>query len=543
MRPATSPLFRTAAATATALALAAAPVLVPSSAQACGGLFCMSTPVAQNAERILFEINGDGTVTTTVEIRYSGDPDGFSWVVPVTDTPELTTAPASALVMLDTATVPSITPPPTKCTNPGMQPPMAGGVDFAANESDGGVDVEDLPTVGPFDPEVVSSDDAEALIEWLNTNGYLITEEMEPMVADYVAQGMKFLAMKLTPGAGVADIAPIQMTYPATVPTVPIVLTAVSADPEMGILIFVAANERYESSNYTNLTVDHADVQMHPTTGENNYYPLISWMLDGVGGKGMVTEYASPSSDTMGLVNNSFIGVDDFEESVAFLQSVLQRRSYMTRLYTRASGPDMDIDPAFQATADGDIGRIIDLSDRPAVEICANDPMETMDVPCGDMYCGESAFCATTDSGFDGCVCPDGQVARVITAPSAPGRFLTQTVVCQSVEFDMLASARAEGDLVADACADVSCGDNGTCMDVGGFATCACEDGYAATAEAGINPTCSQVEQVFAPDQVVQWGSAGCSGCSTSGASAAGGAALALIILPPLVGRRRTRRL
>lgn len=541
MRLTTSSFLRTVVAGAAALTVASAPVVWPASAQACGGLFCMTTPVAQNAERILFEVNGDGTVTTTVEIRYSGEPDGFSWVVPVTDTPELTTAPASSLVMLDTATVPTITPPPTKCTNPGMQPPMAGAFD-SANESDGGVDVEDLPSVGPYDPQVVSSDDAQALIDWLNDNDYLITEEMEPLVADYVAQGMKFLAMKLTPGAGVADIAPIQMRAPATEPSVPITLTAVSADPEMGILIFVAANERYESSNYTNLVVDHEDVQMHPSTGENNYYPLISWMLDGVGGKGMVTEYAAGSSDTMSLVNNQFINVEDFEESMAFLQSVLSRRSYMTRMYTRASGPDMDIDPGFQSTADGDISRTIDLSGRPAVEVCANDPMQTSDVPCGDMYCGEDAFCATTKSGFDGCVCPEGSVARIITAPSAPGRFLAPTVVCQDASFDMLASARATGELLADACAEVSCGDNGTCMDVGGFATCACEDGYAATAEAGVTPTCSQVDQVFAPDQVVQWGSVGCSGCSANGSSASGGAALALITLLPLVGRRRTRR-
>jgi hypothetical protein len=105
MRPITTSLF--------CLALTAAPLLVPSVAHACGGLFCDTLPVAQNAERILFELHGDGTVTTTVEIRYTGDPEGFSWVVPVPATPELGIVPASARPVLDPGPVPQITPPPS----------------------------------------------------------------------------------------------------------------------------------------------------------------------------------------------------------------------------------------------------------------------------------------------------------------------------------------------------------------------------------------------------------------------------------------------
>lgn len=34
----------------------------PGSALACGGLFCQNSPVDQNAERIIFTDNGDGTM-------------------------------------------------------------------------------------------------------------------------------------------------------------------------------------------------------------------------------------------------------------------------------------------------------------------------------------------------------------------------------------------------------------------------------------------------------------------------------------------------
>jgi hypothetical protein len=42
-------------------------VQVPSEADACGGFFCDNvTPVVQSAERILFRINDDRTITTVV---------------------------------------------------------------------------------------------------------------------------------------------------------------------------------------------------------------------------------------------------------------------------------------------------------------------------------------------------------------------------------------------------------------------------------------------------------------------------------------------
>ncbi len=103
-------------------------VLAPRPAAACGGFFCSAiqlVPVEQNAERILFEINDDDTITTIVEIRYVGDPDEFSWVVPVpADEVDLAVTPIETLVMLDDATAPTIIPPPTKCTQaPGPAPP------------------------------------------------------------------------------------------------------------------------------------------------------------------------------------------------------------------------------------------------------------------------------------------------------------------------------------------------------------------------------------------------------------------------------------
>ena len=50
---------------------------------ACGGLFCQNSPVDQNAERIIFTENGDGTHSAIIQIRYTGSAPDFSWILPL----------------------------------------------------------------------------------------------------------------------------------------------------------------------------------------------------------------------------------------------------------------------------------------------------------------------------------------------------------------------------------------------------------------------------------------------------------------------------
>ena len=39
---------------------------------ACGGFFCQNSPVDQNAERIIFSQNRDGTISAYIQIQYTG---------------------------------------------------------------------------------------------------------------------------------------------------------------------------------------------------------------------------------------------------------------------------------------------------------------------------------------------------------------------------------------------------------------------------------------------------------------------------------------
>jgi len=521
-------------------------LVAPLPALACGGLFCQTQPVEQNAERILFEVNPDGTVTAVVEITFTGSASDFSWVVPVPDTPTVDVVPQSTLSLLDTATVPQIIPPPTTCTGNLFPPMMGGGLNESDSstafdgDDDDGVDVIDLPAVGPYDDiRVVSSDDPQALITWLQDNDYLITEEMEPFVASYVEQGYKFLGMKLNPTAGIQDISPVKMTFTSDQPMVPIVLTSVAAEPEMGVLVFVAADQRFEADNFENIEVNIDDVQMNPRTQQNNYYALASKIVDEAGGQAFITENAQSSGEVSGSVGNIFLNTSDAEEAQTYVQELLSRRSYMTRLYTRVSGWEMLADPYFQPSTGPDVSRFLDLSTRPAVEMCAPSTSDSRKA-CGDMYCGVGANCATTDDGIDGCVCPVGTVARSISAPLGLGRSVARTVTCQVTAHDMLASARAEGTAPQDACINATCGDNGQCVDTNGFPTCTCDDGYAAVTDSQGALTCSKIQAEYNSDAIGDW-QRGCSCSSAAGTEQISTWALALMLLMPLAGLRRRR--
>ena len=63
---------------ATAVALA-----IAGPAGACGGFFCQNDPVDQVAERIVFTVNDDETVSSLIEISYFGEAANFSWILPI----------------------------------------------------------------------------------------------------------------------------------------------------------------------------------------------------------------------------------------------------------------------------------------------------------------------------------------------------------------------------------------------------------------------------------------------------------------------------
>ena len=320
---------------------------------ACGGFFCIDTPVDQNAERIIFTQNGDGTVSAYVQIEYTGAAPDFSWILPL---PEAIAAEAvevpedamAAFTELEAATDPVfLLPPPPDCP----LPTAAAMVAMAEAGVAGAVEVFASGEVGPYGFDVVGSEDPDELIAWLRENNYRVTAEMEPLIDVYVVEGFVFLAMKLRPDAGVQDVEPVKVTYPSEAPMIPLRLTAVAANPNMAVMVWVYAEEQAAPANYAPITIADDELVFFSRGARNNYLSLMARKADEHGGQGFVTEYAGP---TAGL-----------DVGHPLLRELSARHGYMTRLNTVISPEEMTVDPVFRY--DGsleDVSNVRDLTDR-----------------------------------------------------------------------------------------------------------------------------------------------------------------------------------
>ena len=326
-------------------------------AQACGGFFCQNSPVDQNAERIIFTQNHDGTISAYIQIQYTGSAPDFSWVLPLpaaisAEDIEVPDDAMAAFNELEVATNPVFIPPPMpECAMIVMEEAVPSAV-----EGGGDVTVFASGTVGPYGFDVVGSDDPLAMITWLRDNQYRVTPEMEPLIDVYVQEKFVFLAMRLLPDQEAADVQPIKVTYPSSSPMIPLRLTAVAANPDMRVLAWIFSDRQAVPTNYAHMEVADDEITFF-TFGGNNYRQLISDRANEYGGQAFITEYATPTNE-LSIVH-------------PLLQQLRRNFAYMTRLSTVISPDEMTVDPVFEYDPQRkDVSNIHDLSNLRGVWDC-----------------------------------------------------------------------------------------------------------------------------------------------------------------------------
>ena len=275
-------------------------------ARACGGFFCTTVPMNQVAETILF-IQGEAKVTTHVQIQYSGTAADFAWILPVPAVPELAVSHNQIFAQLQRATQLSFQLNFQEDVSCGF-PPIA----FTAEGPSVGlrynVDIASEERVGPYDTAVISSDDAKAVVSWLVDNGYQLGDLGVELLTPYVEEGFYFLALKLAPDRDVGDLQPIALTYAAEVPGIPIRLTAVATEPDLGILTYVLGEHRAVPTNYRHVQINKAAINWF--FGGFNYQSVVTQAANEAGGQAFVTEYAGSSE----VVGNFFFATFDIDK-------------------------------------------------------------------------------------------------------------------------------------------------------------------------------------------------------------------------------------
>ncbi|HET9954437.1 MAG TPA: DUF2330 domain-containing protein, partial [Polyangiaceae bacterium] len=305
---------------AIAVALATTP-----EAEACGGFFCSAVqPVNQAAERIIFSNNGDGTVTAVIQILYEGPSEKFSWLLPISTVPkqdsDIGVASNLAFQRLQSATNPQYnlnTRLEGTCKQlavPGAA--NAGGGGRAAAASGGStsgpppdVVVEASGVVGAFEWTVISinestADPSDAATKWLTDNGYDVPEGAKGLLRPYLEDGLYLLALRLTKGSTTGSIRPISLTYEASKPMIPIKLTAVAANQNMGVMTWLLSTARGVPQNYYSLELNEARINWF--NANSNYNDVVNEAADSASGHGFVTEMAGSTERLKNVVWTTF---------------------------------------------------------------------------------------------------------------------------------------------------------------------------------------------------------------------------------------------
>jgi hypothetical protein len=305
--------------------VAAALVHAPRVADACGGCFAGSETVTSvDSHRMVVALSPDKTILWD-QIRYTGSPQDFVWVLPVPSAAaQLGIADASFFDELDSQTAPQITGP--TLTPPDCPPPpdgWGGGFqDAGASLSDAAVEVIKEETVGPYETVLLTSDDPNALIDWLIAHGYNVPDATRPTIAYYTDQQSLFYVLRLAPEQGVSAMQPVRVEYPGYMSTFPLRMVTAGAWGLLGLTVWVIAEQRFEARNYGTATIDRDQLVWDWSLGSSNYRDLFRQTIDANGGKAWIAEYAQPLS-------NLWFSEDEVQQASALLPY-----PFVTRLRT-----------------------------------------------------------------------------------------------------------------------------------------------------------------------------------------------------------------
>jgi hypothetical protein len=476
--------------------------------------------VNQHAEQVIFELE-PGFVTAHVLIEYTGAPETFAWIMPVPSAPELSLSNAAVFALLDDRTRPSVSARESNiCPRSQWQCHDAsecGVIDEGPDEGPPpGIDLVERAVVGGYETVVFQADQASAVIQWLRDEGFIVNDTIAPYIQRYADRGMLFVAAKLLPGADTTAIAPLRLRYAADAPEVPLVLTAVAAEPHMTVTAYFYGADYMRPAAQPVVEVDGHRLA-RDNEGRVNYPMLLSRTIDEAGGDAFVVDYrgAPPivfdrhhsscceqPGDYCVLEDNGTCDClrDDWDQddctgfpelipAMEMLDDLASRYVAFTRLTTRISPEEMTFDPSFVRDLVSGFGvnavdgvyYTLDACEDAIVDEAAYRAVHAQQA-CAAVYCGHGT-CATTDGG-PACACDAGHVARVFTdldgLPSV-------TCVPETPPVDL----EAGGIDLPDPCATVECG-AGTCVELNGVAACACQDGAAAIATAGV-PRCAAI--------------------------------------------------
>jgi hypothetical protein len=263
--------------------------------EACGGCFvppAEATVVTDH--RMALSLSKQQTILWD-QIRYSGDPREFAWVLPVRAGARIEVANDEFFSALDTSTQPIVYAPQRSggvgCGLTGC----ANDMSSSASESAGGpgqVQVLSQSVVGPYEQVTLRATDDDALTAWLRRNAFTIPTSIEPTIEAYVREGFDFIALKLRPQCGERSMRPVRVVSPGAEPTLPLRMVAAGVGAQVGIILYVITEGKYRPQNFPSAMIEDRGLRWERFQNKSNYEALSQEIMAREGGRTWITEYA-----------------------------------------------------------------------------------------------------------------------------------------------------------------------------------------------------------------------------------------------------------
>ncbi|MEM1146550.1 MAG: DUF2330 domain-containing protein [Pseudomonadota bacterium] len=368
---------------ACALGLVSFALSAPAASAFCGFYVAKAdTDLFNDASKVVLVRDQDRTVITMAS-DYRGEASEFAMVIPVVDVPEreqINVANPALVDHLDQYTAPRLVEYYDE--NPCFQPSLR-NIALASEGSQMtfadevflepevlGVTIEAEYEVGEYDILILSAEQSDGLITWLNQNEYRIPEGAESVVGAYLKRGMKFFVAKvnLERHDGSALLRPIQVANEDENFMLPIRLGTVNAEGQQELFVFAITRQgRVETTNYKTVKLpSNMDIPIFVKDDFGAFYKaMFEHQTEKENGKAVFMEYAWDMSwcdpcaaDPLSRSQLQELGVMWLDEGrqderePPFRPGSQPVDAFVTRLHVRYDGERFPEDLNFQVTGD-----------------------------------------------------------------------------------------------------------------------------------------------------------------------------------------------
>lgn len=296
---------------ACALGLTSFALNAPAASAFCGFYVAKAdTDLFNDASKVVL-VRDEVRTVITMASDYRGEPSEFAMVIPVVDVPEreqINVANPGLVDHLDEYTAPRLVEyyDDNPCDVDRYRrmemvamsaPPEAMMEEAEMSAEDLGVTIEAEYEVGEYDILILSAEESDGLITWLNQNEYRIPDGAEEVVGAYLRRGMKFFVAKvnLERHGGSSMLRPIQVAYEDENFMLPIRLGTVNADGKQELFVFAITREgRVETTNYKTVKLpSNMDVPIFVKDEFGDFYKaMFEHQTEKENGKAVFMEYA-----------------------------------------------------------------------------------------------------------------------------------------------------------------------------------------------------------------------------------------------------------